>query len=88
MFRLSNIIYENLKKGDIVFYSRVLPKNNYYKVMDLRIVSIYNNYCTGTDLKTKQTYVFDRKLAEEALFYNKKDALYYLDAIKKRNDKV
>lgn len=76
---MSNVIYDELEKGDIVFYARILPKNNYYKVMDLRIVSIHQNYCTATDLKSKQTYPFDREVAEQVLFFNKKDALDYLN---------
>lgn len=81
---MSNISYENLGKGDIVFFSRILPKNNYYKVLDLKIVSIHDDYCTGTDLKTKQTYPLDKELAEKALFYNKSEALNFINLAKKQ----
>lgn len=77
-----NVVYNELKKGHIVFFARALPNNEYYKVLDLQIVSIHENYCTGTDLKTKQTFAFDRKLAEEVLFLNKNEALAYLNCKK------
>ncbi len=76
---MRSISYDELEKGDIVFFARILPRNKYYKVINLRIVSIHEKYCTGTDLKTKQTYVFDKELAEEALFHNKRDAEDYLN---------
>ena len=82
---MSNIVYDELEKRDVVFFARILPNNGYYKVLDLSIVSIHKKYCTGTDLTTKQTFLLDKETAEEVLFKNKKDALRYLNSRKNDN---
>lgn len=85
---MSNIIYENLQKGDTVIFARVLPKIGYYELLDLHIVSVYDDYCTGTDLKTKQTFLFHRALAETVLFTNRNKAIEYLKIKKHENKNV
>lgn len=52
---MPDIKYENLQKGDTVIFARVLPKIGYYELLELHIVSVYGDYCTGADTKTKQT---------------------------------
>lgn len=76
---MSDIKYDGLKKGDTVYFARILPKMEIYELLDLHIVSIYDTYCTGADSKTKQTFLFQRKEAEEVLFSDRKLALQYLD---------
>jgi len=76
---MSDISYEELKKGDSVVFARVLPKIGYYELIDLHIVSVYEKYCTDADLKTKQTYSFNRKLAEDVLFFDRNMAIEYLN---------
>lgn len=82
---MSDINYGKLRKGNNVIFARILPKLDYYELLDLRIVSVYEKYCTATDLKTKQTYSFSRKLAEEILFFNRKLAVEYLNKKKSEN---
>lgn len=84
---MHNIIFNKLQKGQIVFFARVLPNNEYYKVLNLKIISIHKNYCTGTDLKTKQTFPFDKTIAEKVLFTDKDAALQYLKSRKKNIDR-
>lgn len=85
---MSDINYEKLQKGDSVVFARVLPKIGYYELLDLHIVSVYEKYCTGTDSKTKQTYSFNRKLAEEVLFLNRNMATEYLNKRKLENKDI
>lgn len=87
---MSDIIYDNLKKGDSVIFARVLPNIGYYELLDLHIVSVYDDYCTGVDSKTKQTYCFSKKWAHDVLFLNRKLALNYLKEkeIENKNVKV
>lgn len=82
-----NNVFNELQEGQIVFFARMLPNHEYYKVLDLKIVSIHEKYCTGTDLKTKQTFAFDKKLAEQVLFLNRNEALAYLNSKKALNKK-
>lgn len=85
---MSDIKYENLQKGDTVIFARVLPKIGYYELLDLHIVSVYGDYCTGADTKTKQTFLFSRKLAEKVLFLNRNRAKEYLNEKKIENKDV
>ena len=85
---MSDINYDEFKKGDSVIFARVLPKIGYYELLDLKLVSVYEKYCTGTDSQTKQTYPFSRNLAEKVLFLNRKLAIKYLDEKKLENKNV
>lgn len=85
---MSDINYEELKKGDSVVFARVLPRIGYYELLDLHIVSVYEKYCTGADSKTKQTYSFNRKLAEDVLFFDRNMAIEYLDKKKLENKNI
>lgn len=85
---MSDINYGELKKGDSVVFARVLPRIGYYELLDLHIVSVYEKYCTGADLKTKQTHSFNRKLAEEVLFLDRDLAIEYLNKKKLENKNV
>ncbi len=85
---MSDLKYENLQKGDVVIFARVLPKIGYYELLDLHIVSVYGDYCTGADTKTKQTFLFSRKLAEKVLFLNRNSAKKYLNEKKIENKDI
>ena len=85
---MSNITYDNLKKGDSIIFARVLPKIGYYELLNLHIVSVYEKYCTGADSKTKQTYSFSRSRAEEVLFKNRNLAIEYLNRKKQENKNI
>ena len=88
MIIISDITYNELRKGDSVIFARVLPRIGYYELLDLYIVSVYNKYCTGADTKTKQTYCFGRKWAEDVLFLNRNLAIEYLNKKKQENKNV
>ena len=85
---MSDISYDNLHKGDTVIFARVIPKIGCYDPVTLKIVSVYDNYCTGVDTNTKQTYPFSKKYAEDVLFLDKKNALEYLKQKKKENKNI
>lgn len=47
-----------LKRGDIVFYARILPYVNVYEVCELIIRSIQETYFVGVDKRDKRAYLF------------------------------
>lgn len=77
---MSDITYNELEKGDTVYFARILPRIKIYEVLNLNIVTIIDTYCTGVNPKNNQTYVFPKKYAEEVLFKNRRLALEYLDS--------
>ena len=82
---MTDLTYNNLRKGDSVIFARVLPNTGDYKIINLNIVTVNDEYCTGVDSKTKQTFLFEKRDAEEVLFLNRNLALEYLNNKKKEN---
>lgn len=41
---MTNAEYKTLQRGDNVYFVRVIPKLDIYELLDLHIVSIYDEY--------------------------------------------
>lgn len=78
---MTNAEYKTLQRGYNVYFVRVIPKLDIYELLDLHIVSIYDEYCTGVNSKTKQTFLFSKKEFEEVLYFDRKEALECLNQI-------
>ena len=87
MIIISDIVFEEIKKKDTVLFARVIPKIGYYELLELYIVSVYSDYVTGTDKKTKQTFCFGKNLAQNVLFKDRKKAIAYLNKKEQENKK-
>lgn len=81
---MSDLIYEKLKKNDIVYYVRALKSVDYYELLELKVVNIYSDYCTATESKTKQTFLFTKNHAEKVLYIDRKKALHDLKELEKK----
>lgn len=81
----SHIEYSKLERGDNLIYVRIMPKIGYYELLDVHLVSKKNEYCTVTDVKTKQTYIIGRNSIKKLLYTNRKLALMYLKEQKEKN---
>lgn len=75
---------ERLKKGDIVYYTRIMPSQNYYDILELKIATVYNNYYVGVEKREKTRRIFYDSEINNTIFLNRKDAL---DKINKVLDK-
>lgn len=83
------IDFDGLEKGDIVYFARIMPKLGYYEVLELKINTKKEDYCTGTDSKTtKQMFLFSKEYAENTLFTDRKHAVEYLKQKKVENKDV
>lgn len=81
---MSDLIYEKLKKNDIIYYVRALKSVDYYELLELKVVNIYSDYCTATESKTKQTFLFTKTHAEKVLYIDRKKALHDLKELEKK----
>lgn len=81
---MTNAEYKTLQRGDNVYFVRVIPKLDIYELLDLHIVSIYDEYCTGADSKTKQTFLFSKNDYEQVLFLDRKMALEVLEKLQRK----
>ena len=57
-----------LNKGDILYFSRIIPKTGIYDVCE-------ETYFVGIDKKDKQAHIFGYDRINEDIFDNRKDAL-------------
>ena len=80
--------YEDLQKGDTLYFARILPSFGYYEIHDVVIVTKYNDHCTVCELKTKQSFIFGLKNLQEQLYVDREEALTYLKNKQKENKGV
>lgn len=64
-----------LNKGDILYFSRIIPKTGIYDVCELYIRTVEKTYFVGIDKKDKQAHIFGYDRINEDIFDNRKDAL-------------
>ena len=64
-----------LNKGDILYFSRIIPKTGIYDVCELYIRAVEETYFVGIDKKDKQAHIFGYDRINEDIFDNRKDAL-------------
>ena len=84
---MSDLVYEKLKKSDIVHYVRALKSADSYDLLELKVVNVYSDHCSATEAKTKQTFIFNRSKAEELLYVDRKKALHDLKELEKKGKK-
>ena len=64
-----------LKKGDIVYYARIMPTLGIYDVCELKIRTITDAYFVGMDKRDKRAYLFSCNAVGKCIFSNRKDAV-------------
>lgn len=66
-----------MQKGDMIYWARIIPNIGYAEIFDLKIRTVQDDWCVGTDKTTKQAYFF--KQSSPVIFTERKDALDYLN---------
>lgn len=84
---MSDLVYEKLKKNDVVYYVRALKNADCYDLLELKVVNVYSEYCSATESKSKQTFIFNRSKAEELLYVDRKKGLHDLKELEKKGKK-
>lgn len=64
-----------IKKGDTVYYARIMPRLGVYDVYDLKIRGVYDTYFVGIDKRDKACYLFSYKSIGKHVFLNRYNAL-------------
>ena len=77
--------YDKLKKGDSLHFARIMPSFGYYEIHDVQLVTKYDDHCTVTEKKTKQSFLFNIKNALKHLHVNRNEALDFLKVEKEKN---
>lgn len=78
---------QDIKKKDILYYARIIPKANIYDICELSIRTIQEDYFVGTDKRDKHAYLFSYSAIGKTVFHDRKEALKFLkDAEKNRTN--
>ena len=85
---MTQLEYEEVQKGDALYFARVMPMFGYYEIHDVVAVSICHDYCTVCETKTKQTFLLLAKDIESKLYIDREEALTFLKEEKKKNKDV
>ena len=64
-----------MKKGDIVYFARILPRVGIYDVYDLKVRMVAETWFSATDNRSKQTFLFNNKDIEKRVFFDRKEAV-------------
>ena len=80
--------YEDIQKGDALYFARIMPSFGYYEIHDVILVTKYDDHCSVCELKTKQSFLFNLKTLQEQLYVDREEALTYLKDMKKKNKDV
>ena len=64
-----------LKKGDIVYYSRIMPNLGIFDVYELKIRTIEDTYFVGADKRDKNAFLLPFSAIGEYGFIDRKDAV-------------
>ena len=85
---MTHLEYEDIQKGDSLYFARMMPSFGYYEIHDVVLVTKQNDYCTVCETKTKQSFIFNLKSMYKQLYIDRDEALTYLKEQKKKNKNV
>ena len=92
---MSDVVFEDIKLPEVLYFTRILPPFGYYEIHEIKINYRYDdpkdpkeNFVSGSDKDTKQRFTFGKKSAEEKLFRDRDKAVKYLKQKEKENKDV
>lgn len=66
---------DDLKKGDKVYYARIMPTVGVYELCELYIRTVEENYFVGIEKKDKRAYLFSYADLNNSVFQTRRAAL-------------
>lgn len=87
MITISDLKFDELEKGDIVYWVRILKDIEDFKIYKMKLRTVEPTYCVGVDSTTKFAKDFRPKDIEEFVFKDIKLAQDYLKEKKKERRK-
>ena len=85
---MTQVEYDEIQKGDQLYFARIMPSFGYYEIHDVIVVTKYDDHCCVCELKTKQSFIFNLKTLQEQLYLDRDEALAYLKKKQKENKNV
>ena len=94
--KVVNVTVENLSKsngsqltkGDIVYYTRIMPNLGIFDVYDVKIRTIADTWFSGVEKRDKKVFLFPYSAIDKYIFFNRKDAVDMATNAEESNKKV
>lgn len=77
-----------LTKGNIVYYARIMPNLGIFDVYDIKIRTITDTWFSGVEKRDKKVFLFPYSAINEYVFLNRKDAVDVATNAEESNKKV
>ena len=77
-----------LKKGQIVYYARIVETVGIYEILELRLRTVEETYFVGTEKNTKHAYLFGTNSLGEIIFFDRQQALKTVKEAEKNKKEV
>lgn len=77
-----------MKKGDIYYYTRIIPNVGIYDLLEIKIRSIYDTYFVGIERRNKQAFLFNYSDIDKILFVDRKIALKVVKEAEKNKKNI
>ena len=77
-----------LTKGDIIYYSRIMPNLGIFDVYELKIRTVADTYFVGTDKRDKKAFLLPYSAIEKYVFIDRRDAVDKSMVAEENNKKV
>lgn len=77
----------DLKKNQIVYYTRIIPSSGIYDLLELKLRTVESNWFVGIEKRDKQAYIFQDSAINQLIFKDREDALEKLQ-IAEANKKI
>jgi hypothetical protein len=77
-----------LKKGQIVYYARIMPTVGIYEVLELKLRTVTGEYFVGTEKREKHAYLFGYSTLGKYIFEDRQDALKVVKEAEKNKKEI
>lgn len=64
-----------IKKGDVVYYARIIPTVGLYDVCEIKVRYVTDTWFSGVEKTTKTAFLFSNKEIDKNVFMKRNDAL-------------
>ena len=82
------LMTDKIRKNDIIYYARIMPKLGIFDVYDLKVRTIADTYFVAIDKRDKKSYLFNYNEIGKIVFTDRKEALNKTKEAEKNKPKV
>jgi hypothetical protein len=77
-----------LKKGQIVYYARIIPTVGMYEILELKLRTVTDEYFVGTEKREKHAYLFGYSTLGKCIFKDWQEALNVVKEAEKNKKEI